>query len=120
MLSDKSKATGGVLIEVLRERQAQDKKWGEQNHPMIGGGDLRHTGIARGAYADQAESFKQINAVYEREKIMGWDTILLEEVTEAMAESDPAKIRAELVQVAAVAVAMIESLDRNELAKKAE
>jgi hypothetical protein len=36
----------------------------------------------------------------------------MEEVREAMAESDPAKLRVELVQVAAVSVAWIEALDR--------
>lgn len=38
--------------------------------------------------------------------------MLLEEVAEAFAESDDARLRAELVQVAAVAQAWIESIDR--------
>ena len=41
-----------------------------------------------------------------------WDAILLEEVFEALAESDPVRRRAELVQVAAVAAAEIEAIDR--------
>ncbi|WP_217183393.1 hypothetical protein [Streptomyces sp. AC495_CC817] len=40
-----------------------------------------------------------------------WWHILREEVFEAAAESDPAALRAELVQVAAVAVKMIDALD---------
>ena len=85
-----------VLDEVAIERMRQDAKWGQQNHdPFV------------------------------------WNTILLEEVGEAakeileghFVESSFARnkrgyyqtARTELVQVAAVAVAMIESLDRNEL-----
>jgi hypothetical protein len=88
-----------VLNEVVAERQRQEQKWGEQNH----------------------EPFK-------------WLAILGEEVGEAnqaVVEAHfqnnntanpkdfcPEKLkeyRTELVQVAAVAVSMIESLDRNEL-----
>ncbi len=79
-----------VLFEVAVERQKQDEKWGEQNHPP----------------AD-------------------WLMILGEEVGEAnraalearfeVPDSDITYYRDELIQVAAVAVAAIESLDRNEL-----
>lgn len=41
-----------------------------------------------------------------------WRHILDEEVAEALAETDPERLRAELVQVAAVAVQWIEALDR--------
>ncbi len=90
-------ATGSVLAEILGERQRQDAKWGQQNHaPEI------------------------------------WLMVLAEEVGEAnqaafetlfprfdkrAAERGPrhlAEYRQELVQVAAVAVAAIESLDRQQ------
>jgi hypothetical protein len=41
-----------------------------------------------------------------------WAHILTEEFYEALAEADPEKLREELVQVAAVAVAWVECLDR--------
>jgi hypothetical protein len=41
-----------------------------------------------------------------------WDTILREEVLEVRLATNRAELRAELVQVAAVAVAWIEALDR--------
>jgi hypothetical protein len=41
-----------------------------------------------------------------------WKHILREEFLEAMAEEDPEQLREELVQVAAVAVAWIEAIDR--------
>lgn len=44
--------------------------------------------------------------------VVTWRHVLEEEVAEAFAEADPAALRAELIQVAAVAVQWIESLDR--------
>ena len=41
-----------------------------------------------------------------------WVSILLEEVFEACAEDDPARLRAELVQVAAVALQWADAIDR--------
>ena len=46
-----------------------------------------------------------------------WLHILREEVFEAFAEDDPAKLRAELIQVAAVAVQWVEAIDRAEKAQ---
>lgn len=40
-----------------------------------------------------------------------WHAILHEEVAEAFAESDPALLRAELLQVAAVAIRWVDALD---------
>lgn len=40
-----------------------------------------------------------------------WHAILHEEVAEAFAESDPARLRAELIQVAAVALRWIDAID---------
>lgn len=88
--------TAAVLEEILEERIRQDIRWGQQNH-------------------GPAE----------------WFLILGEEIGEAareltqalLGETEPEAVtpqiyraREELVQAAAVAVAMIESLDRNQLA----
>lgn len=77
-----------VLDEVLIERQRQDSKWGEQNHNAF-----------------------------------TWLTILGEEVGECSRaaldafyhNNDWPHLKLELIQVAAVAVAIVESLERNEL-----
>jgi hypothetical protein len=93
-----------VLAEVAAERLRQDAKWGEQNHPD-------GTGITpeQQKLADVARSMcQQVFA----EGRGDWAHVLMEEVREALAESDPAKLRVELVQVAAVSVAWIEALDR--------
>lgn len=80
-----------AVIDVLHERRNQDKKWGEQNHDYF-----------------------------------LWLAILTEEVGEASqealrmyfdVENEPThrnNLRKELVQVAAVALAMVECMDRQE------
>ena len=110
--------TAAVLREVYAERTSQDRKWGEQNHPdgtgpsvlvLYGGGsenlDLRY-GL------ELANHFRE--RCDKRHK-QGWGSyldILLEEVFEAAAENGTDALRAELLQVAAVAVAWVEKLDR--------
>lgn len=92
-----------VLNEVADERLRQDEKWGEQNHPDGTGldGDEHR--------ADKARTQCEIAAGEGR---VTWRHILNEEVSEAFAESDPKKLRAELVQVTAVAAVWIEAIDR--------
>ena len=103
--------TRRVLEEVLLERRRQHDKWGEQNWPIIHESPLtRH---ARRDYDADANRYKELNDMRVADDMLSWDGILLEEVYEALAEGDPEYIRAELVQVAAVACAMIESLDRH-------
>lgn len=100
-----------VLGEVLAERARQDERWGEQNHPD-GTGQYPETisaDVARMVCQSAAEG-----------GYLDWLHILREEVAEAFAESDPAQLRAELVQVAAVAVAWIESIDRRTAPAKTE
>lgn len=100
-----------VLSEVEAERRNQDARWGEQNHPIIGGFEDR-TGLLRRNYAARATELKVLNKGRVAKDTMGFDSIILEEVYEALCESDPAKIREELVQAAATCVVAIEALDR--------
>lgn len=92
-----------IMVAIAEERARQDEKWGEQNHPDGTGGGARQTWmtIARNS-CDRAD----------REGALTWAHILDEESAEALAETDPAKLRNELIQIAAVAVAWIEALDR--------
>lgn len=99
-----------VLSEVHGERQAQDAKWGQQNHPDGTGPDRVWAFTGPAAYvAEQARANCQRLA---GEGFVTWLDILLEEVAEALTEDDPAKLRAELIQVAAVAAAWAEAIDR--------
>lgn len=99
-----------VLADIAREVEAQDEKWGEQNHPLQGG--LFPSG-SRKHWNDQADGWKRINDQRVKDKALGWDGILVEEVFEALAETDVGAAVAELVQVAAVAVNAILSIQRN-------
>jgi hypothetical protein len=109
---------------VRDEREAQDRKWGEQNHPDYDPHDIPE--VVRSEYAFRAERWKEINAqraesgceVKARRPdaaCTAWDGVLLEEVYEALAETDPAKLRAELIQVAAVAMTWAEAIDRRQI-----
>lgn len=98
----------GVYVEVALERNSQDREWGPQNHPL--------TSVAwmPASHEQLAGMWKRGNDVAATLGRSSWDGILLEEAYEAFAETDPAKARAELIQVAAVAIAAIESIDRAE------
>jgi len=106
--------TDAVLGEVHVERLLQNRKWGEQNHPdrmtMFG------TPVFRMAYGIESADYlrRKCNDAFERGDA-SWDRILLEEVAEAMDEcaaNDTVGLRRELLQVAAVAVAWVEAIDR--------
>jgi hypothetical protein len=99
-----------VIAEVIAERRRQDERWGEQNHPDGTGPEeiWELTGTAaQVAFSARAECKHNFAACCGT-----WLDVLLEEVAEAFAESDPTKLRAELIQVAAVAVAWAEAIDR--------
>jgi len=95
----------GVLAEVAAERAAQDARWGEQNHP---------DGTGNKSQQDQAERAREWCQSAFGSGYGTWSDILAEEVAEANAERDPARLRAELIQVAAVAVAWAEAIDRRQ------
>ena len=96
--------TSKVLNDVRTERVSQDAKWGIQHHPDGTSEDNK-------MYADLA---KQRCEAMVRQDALSWRDILDEEVAEAYAETDPVKLRAELVQVSAVVVAWIEDIDSRE------
>ncbi|MFJ2292132.1 DUF6011 domain-containing protein [Streptomyces sp. NPDC087894] len=85
------------------ERQAQLTKFGDQQHP-------NGTGLAGDREAaDRARAICQATA---EDGTLAWRHILLEEVHEALAETDPVTLRSELVQVAAVAAAWIADIEQ--------
>jgi hypothetical protein len=94
----------GHMVEVDAERQRQLAKWGEQRHPD-GTGSPYYT-----AMANEARDICQYAAEH-REGGPNWGLILLEEVYEALAEKDPAALRTELIQCAAVIQAWLWDLD---------
>jgi len=106
-----SDATRLVLLDVRAERSRQDAIWGAEDHPD-GTGPLAGwtvDDVPAYAVADMAKNITVRAALQGR---VTWRDILLEEVAEALAEDDPDPLRAELVQVAAVAAAWVEAIDR--------
>lgn len=92
-----------ILAELCAERDRQDEKFGEQNH---------RDGTGLPIYQHAARRYRGQTERNAASGVLAWRDVLLEETYEALAESDPARLRTELVQVAAVAVAWIEAIDR--------
>lgn len=96
-----------VLYEVALERARQDAKWGEQNHP------------------DKSTTSEPLlwgsDAYRERLKVEdNWLDILLEEVAEAAEASSEEELQKELIQIAAVAAAWAEAIDRRRRVREVE
>jgi hypothetical protein len=115
---------GGAIVEVLRERERQNEKWGEQNHPNGTGPvtmplklDIRHIELAPAMHLAKlfTASTDAAAAPHSLTAPVTWRHILLEEVFEALAEDDLDKLAVELVQVAAVAVQWREAIERQRL-----
>jgi hypothetical protein len=98
------------MREVWDERKRQDERWGEQNHPD-------GTDAERWTKASASNSRILCDRAAKEGKLT-FRHVLAEETAEAFAEIDPDKLRAELVQVAAVVVCWIESIDRRSAQKE--
>jgi len=115
-----------VLKEVAAERERQEAKWGQQNH-HDGTGPLT---LFLGARVPEEHTYADIRK--RATDLIDWNSsagrlsyadIFVEEVFEALAESDQNRLREELIQCAAVAVAWVEKIDRdkaNFVPRKAE
>ncbi len=104
---DKELRQGDIAAEIFGERDRQDEKFGEQNHP-----DTLET-ITGASFA--CEMAKRQCAADIKNGRVNWRNILDEEVCEAFEQAsteDDIKLREELVQVAAVAMNWIECIDR--------
>ena len=91
-----------ILDEIAAERLRQEEKWGEQNHPD---GTQKKWAVI----ADGMRSKCQSKAAKGE---LTWRDIFEEVIWEAYGETDPALLRAELVQSAAVLVNWIGAIDR--------
>jgi hypothetical protein len=101
-----------VLADIRAERDRQDKRWGQQSLPDGTGSTSWPVPIsARGSRGQRDIAQARCRRAAKRGEVT-WRHVLLEEVTEAFAESDRHKLRAELVQIAAVTAAWIEHIDR--------
>lgn len=100
-----------IYSEIAAERTRQDEKWGEQNHPDGTGPEVPWTFYPHKAKL-LADAFRAETKHKASLGTVTWLDILLEEVAEGFAEEDPGKLRAELIQVAAVCVEWVAAIDR--------
>lgn len=102
-----------VSAEVIAERMRQHAKWGEQNWPDFPPeiNPVRRP-RAYGLPSELAAKARVEHGAVARNLTYG--DILVEEVAEAFSTKTRAELRAELIQVAAVAQAWVEKLDRED------
>jgi hypothetical protein len=101
-----NKTINAIVREIADERESQLARWGQQDHPSSA------SELDRKRAQKNADHWKQRNDARVEAGILTWDGILLEEVWEALAEEDENRRREELIQVAAVAAAEVEAIDR--------
>jgi hypothetical protein len=110
-----------VLLEVREERSRQfdrygsngdlkdgtgpDKRWLEYTDPNL---DMRTGKEIEAAFRSEYVSYEQHTGAPT------WMHLVREEVAEAFMENDPARLRSELLQVAALAVSWIEKIDERQ------
>ena len=103
-----------IYEEIEAECARQDVKWGEQNHPMV----YKDHFTFPHDYVHHAKGERDYCDARFKEGTGSWELILNEEVAEAYEQAalgNDSKLREELIQVAAVVVAMIDCLERNGL-----
>jgi hypothetical protein len=103
--------------EVLDEVERSIAKHGVQDHVGMGTGSHRiplvviDPGAGTAIAARLAQRAKAATDKASESGKVTWRHILLKEVFEAIASDDPFELRAELVQIAAVAVKMVDRVD---------
>ena len=108
----------GIIEEIKEERKKQDQKWGEQTHPCLDQTLLNREGSCTPQrmcenYEIPKESRARFLCEHSFENGAGtYAHIALEEFSEVVSEFDIEKRRSELIQLTAVCVAWIESIDR--------
>lgn len=104
--------TTRVLNDVRAERARQFARYGNNDDLLDGTGQAWLQPFSSASSREAERGFRDD---YEmRERWHGkptWVRLVREEVAEAFQETDPARLREELVQVAALAVSWIEKLD---------
>ena len=90
-----------IIAEIKQERLNQDAKFPGQQHPLGGGGH----------YEEIANQARRSCERHVANGSLTWLDIISEEVFEAFAEVDVPRAREEYIQVAALALAIIEAID---------
>jgi hypothetical protein len=101
----------GMLIDIATEMDHQDRQWGQQDHPDGTGPDGELFGVTFTELRDMIRNACQRAAA---DGTVTWAHIAGEEATEALAESDPDRLRTEVIQATAVGAQWVGSIDRRQ------
>jgi hypothetical protein len=101
-----------IFAEIHDERRRQDARWGQQNHLSVHFKPRSLTPSPGQSMLPVESEIKDLNALRAKKGTVTWSDIITEEVVEAVCADNELERRAELVQVAAVAIAWIECIDR--------
>lgn len=111
MTVEQSEAVDSLLDEVAVERVRQLEMWGQQDHPVT---------FNSNAWVEENDYWHDKNDQRVEQGTLTWDGILMEEVAEALMETDLHRQRKEFIEVAAVAIAAAEAVDRRILQQERE
>ena len=107
-----------IFNEITEEIKSQDAKWGEQNHPSLDQTLLnRISGCTEKRMAEEYEIPNQERAkilcnIHAKRKTLTFAHIAVEELSEAICTFNESEMRKELVQLAAVIVQWVQTIDR--------
>lgn len=104
-----------IFDEIKKEREKQEEKWGEQNHPILDPLLIDRDGqrMCEEYEIPSENRARQLVEIHAMRGDLTFMHVLIEEISEAAScGGDMDKLRKELIQSAAVLVAMIESIDR--------
>lgn len=101
-----------IYNQIEKERLSQDSVWGAQNHNLVEWMAILMEEV--GEASQVAVDYHFCNPVKYKE----FGDTMRREAQIADQDNRLSEYRKELIQVAALAVQMLESLDRNELSKK--
>ncbi len=102
--------TANALSDISQERRRQTEKWGRQLLPNGTTDDDYAKGLR-----DHFRAFVDSLPDPYSPRRLTWLDVLQEEFLEAAAETDPVKLREELIQIGAVVAAWVEAIDNNEI-----
>lgn len=109
--------TNKISREILDEVINQYNKWGIMNHPSVAPTLNPKNGQQLSEYYEIPTETQARNLCEEAfiSNNGSWSVIAVEELVESINASHPQHRREELIQLAAVCISWIDSIDRNEL-----
>jgi hypothetical protein len=103
--------TTRVLEDVAAHRREQDARYGEVNKTLVDGTGPEVQWLLPLSFTRASVVEKMLRGEYDSHERPTWMHLVREEVAEAFQESDPVRLREELIQVAALCVSWVEQID---------